>query len=603
MPTGDQVWSLTSYFPVFDGEEYRAFKASLGRDIAAQTGHAATTAALGMGNARAWACVFSAYEGIGARMGHLDSYLGCLAAAAAADERYQAELAWLSGLEADREKLKTELLRGLRAPAPEAWGSFLAEPELVGAAATLERLRREAGYRMSAAEEGLAADLTVDGFHAWGLLYQTIGGKMEFAMCWPDGRTEAVPMARCRALMAHSDLAVRQAAFTGGNAVWAGMGDTLGAALNAIAGTRLTLYGRRGRPDFLDAAREDNAISQRTIDAMFGAIAENYELPRRILRVGARRQNAAALAWFDLEAPKLPSGGPPVLWPDAVAILDRSFRASYPALHTYFRRAIADRWVESEARANKRPGGFCTDSPVTGEQRIYLTYADTMHDVSTLAHEFGHAWHSHLLAGLRPCARQYPMTLAETASTFAELVLAHGLLGERDLAPERRAYLLDLATGSAPTYLLNISVRYEFERQFYAERQTGTVSVSRLCALMVETQRRIYGDVLAPGQEDPWFWASKLHFYFTEASFYNFPYTFGFLLSRALFQEFRREGAAFLPRYETFLRLTGSASCEEVVCRVLGRDIGDPQFWRDVLAGLAGTVAEFESAAAGIRPS
>jgi oligoendopeptidase F len=106
----------------------------------------------------------------------------------------------------------------------------------------------------------------------------------------------------------------------------------------------------------------------------------------------------------------------------------------------------------------------------------------------------------------------------------------------------------------------------------------------------------VYGDVLAPGLEDPWFWASKLHFYFTDASFYNFPYTFGYLLSQALFGEFVRTGPDFLPRYEKFLALTGSATCEEVVRRSLGRDLRDPAFWQQALAGMEPRVGEFEAA-------
>ena len=209
---------------------------------------------------------------------------------------------------------------------------------------------------------------------------------------------------------------------------------------------------------------------------------------------------------------------------------------------------------------------------MTREERIYMTFGGTMHDVSTLAHETGHGWHSHLLGGRRPCARDYPMTLAETASTFAELVLAHGLRSAPDLLPARRAFLLDQAIGQAPAYLLNIPVRFAFESRFYQERRAGAVSVSRIKELMCAAQREVYGPTLEAGGEDPWFWASKQHFFITELSFYNFPYTFGFLLSQALFAEFLRIGPGFLARYEEFLRLTGSASCEEAVRQSLGRD-------------------------------
>ena len=194
------------------------------------------------------------------------------------------------------------------------------------------------------------------------------------------------------------------------------------------------------------------------------------------------------------------------------------------------------------------------------------------------------------------------MTLAETASTFAEMVLAEGLLEAEGLKADERAYLIEQSVAHAPAYLLNIPARFLFESRFYAERKSGIVPVSRLKALMIEAQREVYGDVLAPGGEDPWFWASKLHFFIAGVSFYNFPYTFGFLLSQALFQEFKRQGPSFLQRYEKFLRLTGSATCEDVVRESLGRDLRDPQFWADAIRGLGPRVKEYAAIVAQRKP-
>ena len=116
-------------------------------------------------------------------------------------------------------------------------------------------------------------------------------------------------------------------------------------------------------------------------------------------------------------------------------------------------------------------------------------------------------------------------------------------------------------------------MRYEFEKAFYEERAQGPLSVSRLKELMIETQRRVLGDVLKAGDEDPYFWASKLHFYITGLTFYNFPYTFGYLLSRGLYGMFKQDGPNFLPKYEEFLRLAGSDTAENVVKRTIGQDI------------------------------
>ncbi len=112
---------------------------------------------------------------------------------------------------------------------------------------------------------------------------------------------------------------------------------------------------------------------------------------------------------------------------------------------------------------------------------------------------------------------------------------------------------------------------------------------------MNEAQRKLYGDTLLPDGTDPMFWASKMHFFITGVSFYNFPYVFGYLLSQALFARFKEEGAAFLPRYEAFLAMTGSATCEEVVKQTLGEDLTSPDFWATALRAIEPTLAAYEA--------
>lgn len=594
-----QVWDLTSYFPKFRGAEYQRFFAALRTDAETRLARASGEPALSeaAGNSGVWSELFNGWEDLAARLTHLNSYLECLSAAHADDEEVQSDLAALALIQAEVDKVKTQLLRGIGGASGSAAARLDAEPALAGAGFALGRLREEASRQMSPELENLAFDLGVDGFSAWGRLYDTISGKMEFEMAFPDGRRERVPMARRRALMADGERAVRQAAFSGGNRAWAGVADACAAALNALAGTRHTLYARRRHSDFLDAPLFDSALSRPALDAMFGAIADGYELSRRVLRAGARLQGTPALAWFDLEAPRPLAPIPRLTWEECVRLVSSAFARSYPALGKFFDRMIERRWIESEARPNKRGGGFLTSTPVIREQRIFMTFADTMHDVVTLAHEAGHAWHSHRLGGLRPCAQDYPMTLAETASTFAEHMLIHGLLADPALTADRRAFLVDTGTSRTPAYLLNIPVRFQFERRFYEERRAGIVSPSRLCELMVAAQREVYGDTLEPGQEDPWFWASKLHFFITRVSFYNFPYTFGYLLSQAMYAAYRTEGDRFLPRYEAFLAETGRATCEDAVRRTLGWDLRSREFWAEAIAACEPAIRDFEALA------
>ena len=150
---------------------------------------------------------------------------------------------------------------------------------------------------------------------------------------------------------------------------------------------------------------------------------------------------------------------------------------------------------------------------------------------------------------------------------------------------------------------MDIPVRYEFEKALYDERAKGPLSVSRLKELMMETQRRVLGDVLEPGGEDPYFWASKLHFYISGLTFYNFPYTFGYLLSRGLYGMFKSEGASFLSKYEEFLRLAGSDTAENVVKQTVGRDLENPDFWSGAIRSLEEPLNRLQSILPKAMPS
>ncbi|MBE2284939.1 MAG: M3 family oligoendopeptidase [Prosthecobacter sp.] len=584
-------WSLESWFSGFGKADYIDFKAALVADIDALKKRAS---ALGS-DANEIVGVINTLEAVGDRLGHLSAYLGCLSADDANDEAVKADEAWISTLEAENTKLLASLRSALAALSDAAFDSMLAESSLKDAEHTVKRLRHEGQHQMSAEMESLAADLNVNGLHAWGRLYDTLTGKMEFEMTFPDGHKEIVPMSRRRALMSEPDRKVREAAFHDGQKPWNEHATTLAAALNGIAGTRLSLYGRRGLPHFLDTPLFDGAMSRNSLDAMLEAIHANIELPRRAIRKAAKLQGTAALHYFDLEAPQIAAPDEKELtWDEACKTVDHAFSAAYPKLGAYFREMLAQRWIEAQPRAGKRPGAFCTGSQLKHEERVYMTFHKTVHDMVTLAHEVGHAWHSCVLRPARSFAAGYPMTLAETASNFGEMILLDGLMSDPGITEATKAYLLDQEMLRAHAYLINIPMRYEFEKAFYTERAGGELSVSRFSELMSEAQRKLYGDTLLPDGTDPMFWAYKMHFFITGVSFYNFPYVFGYLLSQALFARFKAEGAAFLPRYEAFLAMTGSATCEEVVKKTLGEDLTKPDFWATALKAIEPSLVAYE---------
>jgi len=596
-------WDLTSYFPRFDGPEMRRFKEALRRDIASLKDRAASLLPLNDENASGWEDVLTRNEALTRRMSHLSSYVSCLAASDGRNEDYLKEEATLASMRAELAKVRVELLRGVKETPDEIFASFIAQRSLDGAQNYLKRLREEARRAMSTEKEILATDLGLDGIQAWGRLYDKISSRLEFDMFYPDGNRERLPMSQRRSLLEHPDRRVRKAAFDGGNAAWQSVEDAAAAALNAIAGTRLTLNRHRGVGHFLDLALFQAAISAKTLNALFEALFAHLEIPRRILRLKAKSMGTNGVAWYNLGAPIDIPNRQPLSWDQAKDLVKNAFTRAYPTLGHFFQIEIDRNWIDWEPRAGKRPGAFCTSSMLSKESRVFMTYNETLGDVLTLAHESGHAFHGYMMREVRPYARIYPMTLAETASTFGELVLTHGLLEDPSISDAQKAMMLDVEVGHGAIYLLDIPVRFEFEKSFYEERKSGELSVSRLKELMIETQRRILGDVLEPGGEDPYFWASKLHFYITGLTFYNFPYTFGFLLSRGLFATLKKEGKDFLPKYEEFLRLAGSDTAENVVQRTVGSDIGKPEFWSEAIQSLEEPFLRLEELLPKVVPS
>jgi oligoendopeptidase F len=581
------TWDLSSYFPSFNGPEMLRFKEAVRQDVAALQKAAAALPVLDTASAPQWESILLRHEDVMRRMSHLGSYVGCLASSDAGNEDYLKEEAELTQSRAETAKIRIEFLRAFKEADEQSFTALKSRPALQGAENYLNRLCEEARRAMSADKEVLATDLGVDGMHAWGRLYDTVSSKLEFDMVDPDGQRKRLPISQRRSLLDHPDRRVRQAAFDGGNRAWQAIEDTAAAALNAIAGTRLTLNRHRGVDHFLDIALFQAAITRKTLDALFEALMAGLDIPRRILELKASLMRQKSVAWYDLGAPLDLPGEEKLSWESAKSLVGASFTRAYPALGGFFNnQVIGKNWVDWEPRAGKRPGGFCTSSMLTKESRIFMTYNESLGDVLTLAHESGHAYHGLMMQEVRPYARGYPMTLAETASTFGEQVLINGLLDDPAVGDRQKALILDVQTGHGAIYLLDIPVRYEFEKAFYQERAQGPLSVSRLKELMIETQRRILGDVLQTGGEDPYFWASKLHFYITGLTFYNFPYTFGYLLSRGLYAMFKQEGASFLPKYEEFLRFAGSDTAEKVVKRTMGIDIEKTDFWADAIKSL-----------------
>ena len=282
------------------------------------------------------------------------------------------------------------------------------------------------------------------------------------------------------------------------------------------------------------------------------------------------------LSWHDVDAPL--GGEQTVFTFDAAAqLIVEQFTQFSKEMGQFAQLAFQQQWIEAEDRPSKRPGGFCTSFPLSKETRIFMTFAGTASNVSTLAHELGHGYHQHVMNDLPLLAQDYAMNVAETASTFAELIVADATIRAAKNDQERITLLEDKIQRSV-AFFMNIHARFIFENEFYHARREGMVSVSQLNDMMVQAQRRAYLDELS--EYHPHFWASKLHFYLTDVPFYNFPYTFGYLFSAGIYARAVDEGQDFTTKYVALLRDTGSMTVEQLAAKHLGVDLSKADFWQ-----------------------
>ena len=571
-------WDLSTYFPSIEDTAYTDFKARLRDDIARLRKEAEALPVAGA-DPGTWEKFLRTYEDLLARVSHLGSYVSCLCAADAEKELHQQEEAALADLRAGYDILHNRLLLAVGALSEEGFSDLCTAPALRDLAPILRKWREEAQKRMPRELEELNSELGVNGLSAWSRLYFQLMGKMNFRYDDPEEGEKEVPMAHYTSLLSDPDRQRRRAVFDGAAKALTTHETTCAAALNAIAGTRHTLNRRRDLDNFLDPSLRQSRLSLEGLDALMGAIDKRLPFAREVFRFRSAQMGIEDPGYHDLRAPIPLEGGTTPGWAEGTRLISRSFHGAYPRLGSFFDEMTEKRWIDHSPRSGKRPGGFCSPSLYARESRIFMTYRDCLPDVLTLAHEAGHAFHSHVLGKERPLRAGYTMPLAETASTFAEKILTEGVLSDGDNPHVDKCRLLDAEIEHMLAFLLDLPVRFRFERELYRRRQDKTLSVREIRELMEETQRTVFSNSLAESGLDSGFWISKLHFYISGVQFYNYPYTFGYLLSTAFMERLRSEGTGFLRQYEEFLRLTGHCDCETAVRESIGEDIREEAFW------------------------
>ncbi len=444
-------------------------------------------------------------------------------------------------------------------------------------------------FLMSEELESLAAELAVDGGSAFGKLQGNVTSQLKVPL-ERNGKVEELPITVVRNLCYDADPALRERAYRAELRGWESIRTPIAAAMNGVKGTALTLAKRRGRESVLAAALDDNRIDRATLDAMLGAIREALPIFRRYLHSKARKLGQERLAWWDLFAP-LGTAEAHFNWPAARKFIVEKFSSFSDDLGQFAAAAFDENWIDAEPRDGKRGGAYCM--PVSGieQSRVLANFDGSFEQLMTLAHELGHGYHNHCQRGLPMLLRGAPSTLAETASIFCETLMSEEALAHA--SPPEQLTILEAQLAGATQVCLDISSRFLFESRVLEARGQSELSAEELCRLMREAQAETYAEGVLAETYHPYMWLWKPHYYSHDHNFYNFPYAFGHLFGLGLFAIYRRDGAAFVPRYNALLRDTGGNYAAPLAAR-FGIDITTPDFWRESLRVIEAQVVRYE---------
>lgn len=585
-----QTWDLDVLFAGgSDSAKFAAFLRELQTGIEAfRTQLKAAEAPQNAAEGAAFAAVARRMQQLLARLREAESFVGCLTAENQNDKKALQLSGTVKTLAAAYHGSLTRFDELLSKVPADVWETLIGREPLQDVRFALNERRELAREKLPPEQEALLTDLAVDGYHGWSDLYDTTVASFRMPV-EENGKTAELSVGQAFNKLHTADSSRRKELFAQWERTWAEKADFCAEALNHLAGFRLTMYKHRGWDSVHKEPLAINRMTEATLNAMWGAIDEAKDTFVAYLKRKAQLLGLEKLAWADVEAPLGGAAGH-IAYDDAAKLIVEQFRRFSPKLAEFAESAFEKSWIEAEDRPGKRPGGFCTSFPLAGETRIFMTFGGTTDNVSTLAHELGHAYHQHVMKDMPPLSQEYAMNVAETASTFAEMIVSDALVGAA-ATDEERVNLLEDKIQRAVAFFMNIHARFIFETNFYAERRQGLVSVERLNELMADAQRQAFKDALS--EYHPHFWAAKLHFYATDVPFYNFPYTFGYLFSAGIYARAKEEGQAFEERYKALLRDTGSMTVEELAMKHLGVDLTKRDFWQGAVRMAADDVETF----------
>lgn len=461
-----------------------------------------------------------------------------------------------------------------------------ADPLLGDYAYLLRNIQKDSKYLLSEKEEALFAKMNLSGASAWERLQANLTSSVPV-----EYNGETITLSAVRNLAYDPDPAVRKAAFEAELKSYDRIKDPVAFSLNSIKLQVINECKLRGYASPLDQALHLSRMKRQTLDAMWSAIGEYLPKFWEYLKAKAKALgHENGLPWYDLFAP-MGKNDKKYTVEEARDEILRLFASFDEDLYAMGKQAFDQAWIDFFPREGKVGGAFDCGIPSIGQSRVLTNFDGTYSDIVTLAHELGHAFHDRNTFDHRPLNLDYSMPVAETASTFNENIVNHAALASAETEEEKLS-ILESMLMDATQIICDIYSRYLFETAVFNNRSTEFMPAGRLCEMMLDAQKKAYGDGLDHSTLNPYMWLCKGHYYSGSLSFYNFPYAFGGLFARGLYARYQTQGKDFVSRYKKMLHATTVCDVEDAA-EIAGIDLTDRAFWLESLKSLADDIDQF----------
>ena len=461
------------------------------------------------------------------------------------------------------------------------------EPGLTQYRNYFRREKQRTQHLLTGDGEDVAAKYDVSGGKTWEKLqaYETSGVTEEL-------KGKSLSLTELRNLAYDPDGSVRKAAYEAELKCYDKIKGPVAFALNSIKLQSISECELRGFDSVLDKSLFMADMKRDTLDALWGAVEEYLPVFHSYYKAkGEALGYKNGLPWHEIFAP-MGSSNRTFNIEQAREYIVNVFSTFDGELADTASRAFAEDWIDVYPRKGKVGGAYCMPAFGTGEFRILTNFGGLFGDVVTLAHELGHGFHEMQIKNNGALNRNYSMPVAETASNFNENLLVSYAIDHAE-SDDEKLMLIENRLQNAALVVCDIYSRFIFEKEVCERRSDSFMLPDELCDIMLASQKRAYGDGLDQSTLNPYMWVCKVHYYSTDLAFYNYPYTFGGLLARGLYEKYLKEGADFLPKYKAMLRETPMLSVEDSA-GICGIDVSGRDFWRGSLEALKKDIEMFK---------